>query len=374
VQVSFFVDPEGRDAETLLDAWHTLPGVAGGVARAGVEVTIVQAATRRQTVERQGVTFHFVEDGRRIPPRLPGGVAIGRPILNQVLSLAPDVVHVHGIQYLGAVWQLAGALPGVPVLVQDHGVQLPGGWRRLAWRVACRRLSGAIFASRPQAARFFEARVFRPDLPVFEVIEGSSPFTPGDREAARRATGLSGDPCFLWTGTLNHNKDPLAALEAFRLACPRLPDARLWCCYSEAPLLEPVRRRIAGDEALRRRVTLLGRRPHHEMEQLYRAADFFLQMSHREACGFSPIEAMSCGTTPLLTDIPSFRRISDEGRAGSLTPVGDAAAMAEAMVAWAGRDRATLRSTARAHFERLLSYDAIGRQLRDVYQSVARPT
>jgi glycosyltransferase involved in cell wall biosynthesis len=273
---------------------------------------------------------------------------------------------------MGAVWQLAHALAGVPVVIQDHGVKLPHGLRRLAWRVACRRLAGAIFVSREQTTGFFEAGVFPAHLPVFEVMEGSSPFNPGNRDRARRETGIGGDPCLLWTGHLNANKDPLAALDAFRLAAPRLRDARLWCCFGDAPLLDAVQAKIAGDDVLRSRVTLLGKRPHAEMEQLFRAADFFLQMSHVEASGYSPIEALSCGTTPLVTDIPSFRRICGEGRAGSLTPVGDARAMAGAMIEYAGRDRASLRRAARAHFEEALSFDAIGRQLRGVYQTLLR--
>lgn len=376
MQVSFYTDPEGRDAETLLRVWHTLPGVATGVARAGVGVTIVQASTRRQTIERDGVTFHFVAGPGASRGRLRGGLLLPwrpNPILDCVRSLAPDLVHVHGLQYMGAVWQLAHALRGVPVVVQDHGVKLPDGVRRLVWRGACRRLAGVIFVAREQTTRFFDARVFPADLPVFEVMEGSSPFTPGDREAARRETGIGGDPCFLWTGHLNPNKDPLAALEAFRLAAPRLPDPRLWCCFGEAPLLDAVRRRIAEDHVLRERVSLLGKRPHAGMEQLFRAADFFLQMSHVEAAGYSPIEALSCGIPPLVTDIPSFRRITGDGIAGSLTPVGDPRAMADAMVAWAGRDRARLRQAARSHFERALSFNAIGHQLRAAYETLVQP-
>jgi glycosyltransferase involved in cell wall biosynthesis len=206
-------------------------------------------------------------------------------------------------------------------------------------------------------------------VPVFEVLEGSSNFSPGNVGEARRVTGLSGDPCFLWTARLDPNKDPLALLDAFERAMPRLPDARLWCCFGRAPLLEQVRARIARAPALRDRVTLLGHRPHAAMEDLFRAADFFVQMSHHEACGYSVIEALSCGATPLVTDIAPFRRTV--GDAGSLTPVGDAAALADAMVAWAARDRAALRRAARARFDRALSFDVIGRELRAVYERVS---
>jgi glycosyltransferase involved in cell wall biosynthesis len=376
VQLTFFADPQGRDAETLLRIWPTLAGVAAGVAQTGVELTIVHAATRRQTLQRDSVTFRFIDDTRARPVRLPGGLRVPRRprrLLEAVASIAPDVVHLHGLQYPVAIWQLVRTLPGTPVLLQDHASRAPQGWRRWLWRAACRRVAGVAFTSREQADPFRAAGVFRPDLPVFEVLEGSSSFSPGDREAARRAAGIHGSPCFLWTAHLDANKDPLTVLTAFRDAAPRLPDARLWCCFGTAPLLEPVQRCVEQDPTLRERVTLLGHRPHDTMESLFRAADFLVQASHHEGSGYSVIEALSCGTTPLVTDIPSFRRILGDGSAGSLTPVGDARALAEAMVSWGHRDLPALRGAARARFEDALTYEAIGRQLRFAYQSLVGP-
>jgi glycosyltransferase involved in cell wall biosynthesis len=113
---------------------------------------------------------------------------------------------------------------------------------------------------------------------------------------------------------------------------------------------------------------LLGTRTHDEMTLLYRAADFYVQTSHREGSGYSLLEAMACGTPPIVTDIPPTRFIVDD--AGSLTPVGDAPAMAEALLAWAGRDRSLLRLGARARFDAALTFDVIGRQLRGAYESL----
>jgi glycosyltransferase involved in cell wall biosynthesis len=371
VQVSFYADVQRRDAETLLRAWPTLPAVASAAARAGVDVTVVQAATRRETLERDGVTFHFVDDARGIPARLLGGARMPRRpsrLLDRVRELRPDVVHVHGLQFPVAVYQLARAVAGVPLLAQDHGTTAPRGLRARTWRLVSRSLGGVSFTARDQAAPFFEARAFRADLPVFEIVEGSTTFTPGDQAAARNATGLFGDPCLLWTGRLDANKDPLTTLAAFERAAPTLPDARLWCCFGDAPLLSCVQRRIAGSRVLRDRVRLLGTLPHAELEQHFRAADFFVQTSHREGSGYSVLEALACGTTPLVTDIAALRRLV--GEAGSLTPVGDAGALAEAMVSWSRRDRVTLRRTARDRFKRELTFDAIGRDLRAAYQTL----
>jgi glycosyltransferase involved in cell wall biosynthesis len=141
-------------------------------------------------------------------------------------------------------------------------------------------------------------------------------------------------------------------------------------CYRHAPLLDAVRARITGDAALATRVRLLGEVPYPEIQMHYRAADFLVQASHAEGSGGALIDALACGTTPLVTDIASFRRITGEGEFGALVPMDDAAALATAIRDWSGRERTTLRRRAREHFERDLSFDAIGRQLRVAYDTL----
>jgi glycosyltransferase involved in cell wall biosynthesis len=373
VQVSFYADAQRRDADALLRAWPTLPAVAAATRRAGVDVVVVQAAHRPQTVERDSVAYHFVDDDRGMPRRVLPGVALPRRparLFERIASLKPHVIHVHGLNYPLAVRQLTRALPRVPVLLQDHYTPVPRGWGRMVWRWAYGSVAAVSFTAREQAAPFVAARALRADLPVFDIVEGSSGFSPGSRDEARRTTGMFGDPCVFWAGRLHARKDPLTTLAAFERAATRLPDARLWCCFADAPLLDRVRRRIEQSPVLRQRVTLVGRRPHIEMELRFRAADFFVQTSRDEGSGYALIEAMSCGTPPLATDIPAARRII--GPAGSLTPVGDAAALAEAIVDWSHRDRARIREAARQRFEQALSFDVIGRGLRDAYESLVR--
>lgn len=354
VHVGFDTDPMRRDPEALLEAWPTLPAVAIACVNAGVRVDVVQPAHCDQLIERDGVAFHFVHEGQ---------------VAETVRSLSPAVVHVNGLNHPRNVHRLMGALNDSRVLIQDHGTIEPTGWRRFAWRFAYRSIGGVAFTAREQARPYFDAGVLRDDLNVYEIIESSSTFLPGDQAAARTLTGMSGDPCLLWTGRLDANKDPLTALAAFELAANALPGARLHCCFGESPLLDQVKRRISESPNLYDRVELVGARPHAEMESRFRAADFFVQTSHREGSGYSLIEALACGTTPLVADIPSFRRIA--GNAGSLTPVGDSTALAQAIVSWASRDRAALRASARARFDAALTFEVIGRGLRDAYEQIA---
>jgi glycosyltransferase involved in cell wall biosynthesis len=229
-----------------------------------------------------------------------------------------------------------------------------------------------MFTAAAQADAFTAKGALPEAVPVFEVLESTSRFTPAPQEMVRMMTGVDGDPCFLWVGRLDDNKDPLTVLDAFSRAAPGLPGARLWMCYTEAPLLRDVRARIEREPALAARVKLLGRRSHTDVQQLLRAADFLVLGSRHEGSGYAVIEALACGATPLVTDIPSFRRITGDGAVGALSPPGDAAAMAQAMTSWGRKSRAALHGAAVAHFERHLSVGAIGAQLGSAYERALR--
>ena len=178
----------------------------------------------------------------------------------------------------------------------------------------------------------------------------------------------------LWVGRLDPNKDPLTILEVVERAASKLPDLTLWCCYTEAPLLRQVEEVLSKSPLLADRVHLLGRVPHERVQELCRAADFFVLGSHREGSGYSLMEAMACGLTPVVTDIPSFRRMTGDGRVGALYPPGDGARAAALLVELSRGDRASQARSVRAHFERHLSFEAVGRALAGAYRAVAGPT
>jgi glycosyltransferase involved in cell wall biosynthesis len=118
------------------------------------------------------------------------------------------------------------------------------------------------------------------------------------------------------------------------------------------------------------RTELRGRAPLEQMEAVYSSADFLLQASTREWSGLAVIEAMSCGCVPIVSDIPSFRRITEDGRFGRLFSVGDAGALANAALSIAPDERAGLSAAVREHFDRELSFPALARQIDVVYRQL----
>ena len=366
------LDPLGRSPDTLLGGtWPAFGRAAGAAQRAGARVTMFQAAWHDAEREIDGVPCRFVR-GDDPFIHLPGGRALRRRpvrLLEYVAATQPDIVHFEGLLFPREIRALAAALPRVPILAQDLATKCPRGWRRWWYRWGFAPLAGVAFTARAQAAPFIAAGVLRREIPIFEVVEISTLFSPGDQRAARARTGLGGDPCLLWVGHLDRNKDPLTALDAVARAVSTLPHLQLHMCFRHAPLLDRVRERL-DDPALRDRVHLRGAVPHAEIESYFQAADFLLQASHAEGSSGAAIESLASGTTPLVTDIPSFRRIVGDGQYGALAPVGDSAALAAAISDWSARDRPLLRRRAREHFERDLSFDAIGRQLRSAYDQV----
>jgi glycosyltransferase involved in cell wall biosynthesis len=345
--------------------------VAGAAASRNIEVVVVQAAAEDDVIEAKGIVCHFVS--ARSPSRLQRRMGhwaspLASRLGDRLASLQPDLVHLHSLAFPLHARLITMSLPATPLLVQDHADRAPRWWERPIYRTGFKGVTGVAFTAREQAVPF--TAVLPADTRVFEVLESSTYFTAGDQEAAQAETGVFGDPCLLWLGRLDANKDPLTVLDAVNAVVPVLPDPHLWCFFQAAPLLDAVQQRVGQDSNMAGRVHLMGERPHAEIERLLRAADFLVQGSHSESCGFAVIEALACGTVPIVTDIPPLRRITGGGAVGALFPPGDAGAMARMLVDWAGRDRIATRYAARDHFERALSIEALGEELRAAYQAL----
>jgi glycosyltransferase involved in cell wall biosynthesis len=367
VQVSFFADRYGRHPEDLLAAWPALSRVARATREAGVNVSVLQAAAHDAVLERDGVTYHFIRQG----PMRTRTALWPRKLIGCAREIGPDVVHIHGLGFPLQTRLLARALPKARIVVQDHCDHPRPGWRRPIQKWGLAAADVITFTEAELAQRFVGPGNLEPSVRILEVLEVSTELTPGDMQDARRSTGVTGDPCFLWVGRLNRNKDPFTILDGFQLATGQLSQARLYLCYTEDALLRDVMARIGSNAVLRERVRLLGKVQHADMEALYRSADFFVLGSAHEGSGFAILEAMACGVTPVVTDIPAFRAITGE-EVGELFTHGDVVACANAMIRAAQQDRATQRRRTRARFDRALTYSAIGKQIRDVYEAVLR--
>lgn len=361
VQICAECGPPGLDAGALLQAWPTTVHVAEAAAAAGAAVRVVLHHEQPQRFSQRGVDYHFLPLAGAVPPE-PAAL---RSLLTQA---GPDLLHVHGLHFGGLARSLAELCPQRPLLLQHHAgrpARRPLGWWRMRRALAPAR--GLLFCSAEQAQPFARWRLLPRGCRVYEVPESTAVFRP--REGVPR---LPGHPALLWVAHLNANKDPLTVLAGIEQALPRLPGLQLWMCFRDAPLLGAVQARIAHGP-LAGRVHLLGPQPAGRIEQLMSGADLFVQGSHEEGSGYSLIEALACGLAPVVSSIPSFRALAGGCSSARLWPVGDAAALAEALVAAAAMPPDERLATTRAHFERQLSPAALGRRLCAVYDDALRP-
>ena len=366
--VSYFYEPRLKSPEELLETYQTLPGWAEGLAAAGARVSVVQRFGYDIELMYRDVHYYFVADPTR---RMGSALDRARRVNQAVARLNAEVIHVNGLTFARQAWWLKRQRPRTPILLQDHANFPPrGGLSAAMLRFALRRLDAVSFTAPEQALPWQEDGCLQPDTPVFSLMEGSSRFRLQSRARARTLTELHGDPLCLWVGRLNANKDPLTVLEGFACAAPYLPDPRLLLVYGESDLLPEVQHWLAENPHIADRILLIGKRPHEELEALYNSADLFLLGSHHEGSGYAALEALACGVSPVLTDIPSFRMLLSRGEVGTLWSVGSSDSLACALISAHNKRRQETPEQVRAYFDAHWSFEAIGREALEVYRQM----
>jgi glycosyltransferase involved in cell wall biosynthesis len=372
-----------RDPDDALAAFPLLRDLPREVAARGHAVTVCALAARDARLVRNGVSYEFIRPGplseaagrllQRWKPRYGAAYYQVSPRLARRVSASrPAVAHVFGLTMdlqLAPIARAARQLR-VPLVAHYHG-GLPetGRYRRLQ-RHNLARVDRVLFTTQAQAEAWITAGLLTPSQTAL-LPETSSAFSGLPRNLARARTGMIGDPVCLSAGRLSAIKDPLTTLRGFALAAEQLPDARLYCYYLTDELLPELRAFVDTTPGLAKRVEFRGRASPAEMEAIYSSADVLLQSSRREWSGLALLEALSCGCLPVVTDIPSFRTLTDDGRYGRLFPAGDDAILAAQLLTLDADTRATLAPSAQAYFQRELSFAALARRLDDLYFALA---
>ena len=277
---------------------------------------------------------------------------------------APDVIIVQGFIFPLQVIKLRKKVGKEAVIVLQHRGDIPPtGLRKKLQQIADRHIDKYLFTSLSQSEEWIRAGIISSADKCIELQGGSIDFLRINREEAKKKTGMTGELNFLWVGRLDSNKDPLTVLKAFGRFCRIHPQARLTLIFNDDQLLSAVKQYISRNECLMESVNLLGPVDHNELPNWYSAAEFYISGSHRESTGYSLLEAMCCGCIPIVTDIPSFRKITGEGEFGYLYPPGDADALFDLLQKMLDIDKEEMSLLVRAHFEKNLSFRAIAEKL-----------
>ncbi|OOQ57268.1 glycosyltransferase family 4 protein [Mucilaginibacter pedocola] len=349
------------------DAWlqrtNAYTGILQALARHNEVISIEQINYQGRQFSN-GVDYHF-----RRYPRL--ALRYFPQKLNRYIKqLRPDVVVIHSLNFPFQVILLRLMLGRrVKIMVQNHAEKPANGIKKHLQRLASRCTDAYLFASYAMGLDWVKAGSLSSPLKIHEAMEVSSVFYPIDKTEARQRTGADGNPVFLWVGRLNANKDPLCVLRAFLKYAAKHPDARLYMLYHTEELLQEVKTLLDENEH-GPSVTLIGKVPHAELLYWLNSADFILSGSHYEGSGASVCEAMSCGCVPIVTDILSFRMITNNGDCGMLYPPGDEQALLETLLQTDNIDITEKRQKSLAYFKSHLSFDAIAKCMAEIAYSL----
>lgn len=261
----------------------------------------------RRALRRTGAPGYdvVVEDINKLPLFLPNLTA---------LPFCAVVPHLFGTTaFAEASWPMAAA-----VWTAERGI--PRAYQRAAFHVISNSTRDDLVSRGIPASRI---EVIHPGI-------DSTWYRP-DTHVARAA-----QPTFLYVGRLKRYKGVDIALRALVLARASGLEVEFEIAGSgdDRPRLETLARRLGLEPAVR----FLGYVSEEEKRRRLRAAWAVVLPSPKEGWGISNVEAAACGTAALASDSPGLVETVRHGETGFLVPHGDAAALAERMVALA-RDK-----------------------------------
>lgn len=307
------------------------------------EVISFHFTRRRACLVRNRVTYRFLENGLKDKLFLTG-------LLTELRSLAPDVFVLHGMHAVWNMFTFLSLFKTTRIFVQHHGEQVfswPKSWFQ---RYNDRFVDGYFFSSGDMATPWLKLRQIATTKKVFEMLEATSSFEPVSRSSS------NADMKFLWVGRINANKDPETLIEGFRIFLNERPDAKLVVISSDRSALKKLEESLGSANTS---IKLIGPVDHREMQPWFLKANFIVSTSLYEGSGIAVLEAMSCGCIPILSDIPSFRTMTNNGHIGFLFAAASAPALAAALRKAATMDIITEQERVHSHFDKHLSASAI---------------
>ncbi len=287
-----------------------------------------------------------------------------------IKNLKPDVVIVQGLHNPIQLILLHFILPNKTKIIAHHHAEKPmTGVKKYAQKLADRFTDAYLFAAMDMGLDWVRKGNISYYWKIQEVMEVSSNFYPIDKDLAREKTGVTGNPVFLWVGRLNNNKDPLNIVRAFLKYSKINPTVHLYMIYHTAELLPEIRELIAKN-AGERHITLIGQVPHDDLQYWFNSADFLISGSHYEGSGTAVCEAMSCGCVPVVTEIQSFKMITDNGKCGVLYEAGNEAALLAALNSLDKLDVKEKREVCLKYFKEKLSFSAIAKRIEEIVKEL----
>lgn len=271
-----------------------------------------------------------------------------------LVSARVDILHTHSSK-AGMLGRIAAAMAGTPVVIHTvhgwgfHDFQpMPVQRVYIGLERAVARATDLLFAvSRENRDRGLAAGIG--SRSQYRIVRSGIPLAAFARPRRSRAMVLralripAGAPVVGTVGNFKAQKAPMDFIRAAARIARRVPAARFVMVGDGEQRAEA--ERLAGSLGLAGRVTFTGWR--RDIPDLLHAFDVFALSSLFEGLPRSVLQAAAAGLPVVATDANGTPEAVDEGRTGYVVPRGDAAALADRVVALL-RDPARARAFGRA--------------------------
>ena len=338
--------------------WLLLPQLEA-FASAGYDVIAMSAPDRHvAAIEASGIEHVPIPALTRSVSPAQDWRAL-RQLQRAFREIAPDIVHTHNPKP-GVLGRLAARRAGVPVVVNTvHGLYatFEDRWMRRGVVYGLERVASAC-SDAELVQNIEDLETLRslgvPDSKLTLLGNGVdlARFDPaglpeGTRSRIRAELGVSHETVLV--GAVGRLVWEKGYREVFA-AAEQLEDRN--CRFVVIGPHEPGKRSAIGTAArtAAERVGVIFAGHRDDMAEMYSALDMYVLASYREGFPRSAMEASAMGLPVLASDVRGCRQVVLDGQTGSLFPVGDADALADAvrrLVAEPDR-RARLGAAARA--------------------------
>ncbi len=357
---SYINTPEYDQPEAWLKRIEAYTGILERLSD-GHTVIGIERINYEGEFEQQGVHYSFINLRKKT-------VYFPFRMHRLITRLKPDVVFINGLIFPLQIIQLRLKLGRAVKIIVLHRAEKPfKGIKKYLQRSADKCIDAYLFASSEFGNEWKRNISIRK---IHEVIQASSVFRVTDKEKAKSITNADGYPVFLWVGRLDANKDPITVITAFLKFLKDQPTARLYMIYHVDDLLPKIKDMISSNKKATDSIKLVGNTPHQQMEGWYNSSHFIISGSHYEGGGTSVSEAMSCGCIPVITNIPSFRKITGPGKCGMLYDPGNEKELLATLLKTKELDLETERKKVLQQFNNELSFEAIARKINKVISSL----
>lgn len=209
------------------------------------------------------------------------------------------------------------------------------------------------------------ARAFPPGhliyMPNAVDVERFGPITPAERAAARDALGVPSEARLV----LHFGWDWAVKGGDRFLAAAKLMDGRadtVFMTVTEDPAFAAVQEKVGA-------MNVIAVRPRESINELYAAADVFVNCSPAEGMPYAILEALARGVPVVATDLPVAREVLDGLAAARIVSpeAADIAGAVEDLLALDGGDRRAATTSARERIEDSYALKSWAQSLVDLY-------